>query len=127
MFSVCCRLLQDHLPPTVAMATKGQRPIHRADQLEYVACVPTTVFRYKCCINYGRGLFTAQISGSVVYQFLLLCLHINAVLIPLLHRLSILAMNVIYHMSRGGVYASERLKLLASERYVGRFHILSAS
>ena len=40
-------------------------------------------------------------------------------------RLSILAMNLLYHMSRGNACAAERMKQLASERYVSELLIVS--
>ena len=121
MLSVCCGLLQEHLPPVVTMATKGQRPVHRADQLEYVTCVPTAVFRYKCSINVNIEAHSQSRSTGTCCVFLLLCFCMNAC------RLSILAMNVLYHMLRGRAYAAEKMKQLASERCVNDFQWVSST
>ena len=81
------------------------------------------MFRYKCSINDNRGPFTEQINWICVSVPIAVLLYKCCLVI--LHRLSILAMTVLYHMSRGSTCAAERLKQLASERYVGGLQTLS--
>lgn len=91
----------------VTTKTKGRRLVHRADQLEYVTVF--LLFSLDCIRILSVPTAVLLYKCFIVIQY----------------RLSILAMNLLYHMSRGSVCAAERMKQLASERYVSELLILS--